>query len=78
MNYALSAGLILNSALYFMAVLVVGLSWHNAQAVEADIIAIAATYLSYFLQMLEVPGWAKTSSVGLSITLGTVAGLLLL
>jgi len=75
----LTLGVLINSALYFVAVLAAGLVWRNFGAVVMDVVAIGTTYMSYVFQHAygmrhPISMWLAASSVGF----GTIAGLVLL
>ena len=72
-------GILINSALYLVAVFYAGLWTQNPWAWKGAIATLGVTYLSYFVQV----AWSKRRSiagalVGLSIGLGVLAGLALL
>ncbi len=71
-------GVIVNSALYFSAVLVGALFSHNWFAARLDIAAIGITYFSYLVQTLPVPRLVMMVVVGVSVVAGVAAGLALL
>lgn len=73
-----AAGVLVNSALYFIAILWAGIAWGEHEAVKVDIIAIGATYLAYSVQCYD-PGHAVSRAmVAASVVLGAIAGMLLL
>lgn len=79
MNPVLTAGLLVNSALYFSVVFVAALVGHHQVAMYADIAAIGITYLSYYAQ-LAFPEQRSIAfmAVFTSVALGAFAGVSLL
>lgn len=69
------SGALVNSALYFVAVLAAAIYLHKSGAIYVDVAAIGVTYLSYVAQALGKFGGPV---VALSILVGAAAGILLL
>jgi ABC-type multidrug transport system permease subunit len=78
LNWAVVAGVLINSAIYFLTVFVAGIWMGNILAVKVCIAAVGITYLSYLAQALDAPPPITIGLVALSIIAGAGAGLLLL
>lgn len=74
----LAAGLILNSALYLIGVMIASIVLHKPNAMVCDVVACGIAYLSYFIQLAGANPRVGTISVGCSVIAGTAAGVMLL
>lgn len=77
-HWGILAGVLINSAVYFLTVFVAGIWLGNIWAVKVNIAAVGITYLSYLAQALDAPPPITIGLVALSIIAGAGAGLLLL
>lgn len=78
MNWAIIAGVLINSALYFAGVLAGSIWMGNPLSFKLCLTAIGITYLSYLVQALDAPKGIIIALVALSIISGGLAGIMLL
>lgn len=71
----LFVGALVNSALYFVAVLAAAIYLHKSNAIYVDVAAVGVAYLSYLAQ---TSGKFGGIVVAISVLIGALAGILLL
>jgi hypothetical protein len=76
--WSLVVAVIVNSAIYLVAVMYAGLIVGNPFAWRCSIAAMGMTYLSYYVQLMKMPTPLIYAFVAASIVLGFAAGVSLL